>query len=218
VSSDAEPDDPELDPQGRSPGQDLAHDVDPTACSTALLLSRVDAGDRAAFDVLYARYLRRVLQIARVRIGPRLRQRLDSMDLVQTASREALEHAGQDRDASAAQPVRWISGAVQTKIRNKLSYYGAERRDLDREQAIDTHDPAGSRTDTPSALIEREERWTRLLHCMDRLPEREREVLVMKRFENLSWDEIAGELGLPLRTAQDLEVRAKAKVARWMSG
>lgn len=196
---------------GSSPNDALA------TCSTAALLARVDDGDRAAFDALYGRYLSRVLQVARARIGPTLRRRLDSMDLVQTAFREALEHAGDVKQRSEGMFVRWISAVVQNKIRNKLNYYHAERRDIGREEATGSDPSLDAAAETPSALVEREDRWARLLECMDQLPENEREVLLMKRFENLSWDEIAAELGVPLRTAQDMEVRAKGKIAALMS-
>ena len=51
-----------------------------------------------------------------------------------------------------------------------------------------------------------------ILECMDQLPENEREVLLMKRFENLSWEEIATELGLTQQAVLTRLFRAGGKL------
>ena len=57
--------------------------------STARLLQRARDGDRAAYDRLFALAADRLLLYVRLRLGKGLRDRLESMDVVQEAYLEA---------------------------------------------------------------------------------------------------------------------------------
>lgn len=173
-----------------------------------MLLERIEGGDSNAFDELYCRYHRRILQSVRARLGPKLRQRLDSMDVFQSSIREALGHLDQLRDRSEGMFLHWVSAIVRNKIRNKFAHYKAQRRDVDQEQALGTSgDPPGD--ETPSRIVFRRESAEALLECLDALPEREREVVILKRIEKLTWAEIAAQLEMPERTAQNIDARAR---------
>ena len=52
---------------------------------TLELLRAARDGERAALEALFERYRDRVLEIVRIRLGPRLRQAVESTDLAQEA-------------------------------------------------------------------------------------------------------------------------------------
>ena len=53
------------------------------------LVKRIQAGERAAWDELYARYHDQLLLAARLRLGPGLRRHLTSEDVFQSVALEA---------------------------------------------------------------------------------------------------------------------------------
>lgn len=179
----------------------------------------MDGGEREAFETIYHRYFGRVLQTVRARLGPALRVKVDSMDVMQSAFREALEHIDQLEHRSEGMFLHWINSIVANKVREKITHYRAQKRDLGREQSLgEEHAPAGglhaAAIPSPSEIVSLEEEWGHLLACMDQLPDREREVILLKRFESMSWEEVASELGVPVPTARSLEIRAKARLVQ----
>ncbi len=184
---------------------------DGDATPTRVLIERIEDGDSGAFDQLYQRYHQRILQSVRVRLGPKLRRRLDSMDVFQSSIRDALSHLDQLRNRSEGMFLHWISAIVRNKIRNKFAHYKAQRRDLDQEQVLaSSADPMGG--ETPSRIVAGRESTEAFLDCLDELPEREREVLILKRIEKLTWAEIGAQLDIPERTAQNIDARARVQL------
>ena len=52
---------------------------------TYTLIRQAQAGDTNALNLLYTRYGERIHAIVRLRLGPRLRRKLESCDIVQSA-------------------------------------------------------------------------------------------------------------------------------------
>src|SRR5438093_454038 len=61
----------------------------PDSTATRGLLDQIKAGDRQAFERLFARYRPSLKQIVSVRLDKRVRARLDPSDIVQEAQLEA---------------------------------------------------------------------------------------------------------------------------------
>ncbi len=61
--------------------------VVPNAHATATLLLHIQQGDTQAIDQLYRRYQDRVLTAVRYRLGRKLRQKVESADIVQNLLR-----------------------------------------------------------------------------------------------------------------------------------
>lgn len=68
----------------------------------------------------------------------------------------------------------------------------------------------------PHERVEDQEDLDRLQACMDRLVDREREVVLLRHFGKLSYADIAGLLQIPLGTALARAHRGLAKLRRWM--
>lgn len=140
------------------------------------------------------------------------------MDIVQSALREAWEHQEQLQDRTQAGFLAWASTIAVNKIRGQLEYHLAQRRDIQREKSEvpgPDRDLPGS-FPPPSEVAAWQEEWRLLLHAVDGLPDFEKEVILLRRFEQCGWSELSERMGKPIRTLQDAELRARTLIARSM--
>src|SRR3954468_22535672 len=160
----------------------------PLVCSDGELIQRTSTGDRAAYEKLYRRYARSVFGLALRRLGDRGR----AEDAVQET------FASIWRSAATYRPERgpgapWVYGVARNAI-------------IDRSRAS-TEMPAEA-PDEPSLDASPEERaeqsWTswRVHRALQRLPEREREVVTLAYWSELSQSEVAKRLNIPLGTVK----------------
>lgn len=167
------------------------------------LVGRAQAGDRAALNELLQRYYPRVLEIVRLRMGNRLRQRLESGDILQQVFEAALStfDAFEQRTENAL--IHWLGTIVQQRIASAAEHEGAKKRSLDREVAIDKLRSATApessaplfdpKVDTlvPLDKIIRSEKQVVVKECIAALPERYRELILLRNYEGLSFPVIA---------------------------
>lgn len=104
---------------------------------TASLIARAQAGDADALNQLFARYHQLVVEVARRKIGPRLRIKEEPDDLAQTTFREATRDFANYEYRGEGSLVRWLMQILQNKIRDKAEFYSATKRDLSRERGMD---------------------------------------------------------------------------------
>ena len=92
--------------------------------STRVLIERVQRGDDGARNELYRRYQLPVLFLVRVNLGRKLRQKVESWDLVQETLLKSLNDLDSfrfDRDNAFK---RYLSVKVQQVIRDHADYFG----------------------------------------------------------------------------------------------
>jgi RNA polymerase sigma-70 factor, ECF subfamily len=157
-------------------------------CSDGELIVLTGSGDRSAFEKLYGRYARSVFGLALRRLGDRGR------------AEEAVQETFVSiwRSASTYRPERgpgapWLYGVARNAI-------------VDRSRA--RYEPPAEAPDEPSGEIGPDERaeqaWTswRVHRALEALPEREREVIALAYWSDLSQSEVADKLGIPLGTVK----------------
>ena len=83
-----------------------------------------------------------------------------------------------------------------------------------REQGFDPPDPKPGTEEQASAAEEQRE----LRECIARLPEEQREALILTQLEGISYDAAAGQLGVSEGTVKSRVNRAKARLKEWLSG
>jgi len=159
------------------------------------LILRTQAGETAAFGELVQRYMRRAYFAALGLVG----SPEDALDLSQEAFARAF------RARHRIDPDRpfytWQYQILRRLCFNFLRDKRSRREKLRRESGW-LADQAGERASfaDPQRNLEREETCRRVRAAIERLPEREREVLVLKEFEGLKYREIADLLGIPIGT------------------
>lgn len=162
--------------------------MEPREPSDSELLERTGTGDRAAFEELYRRYSRPVLGLALRRLG----DRGTAEDAVQET------FASIWRAARTYRPERGPGAPwLYTVARNAISDRGRARPEPVAEAADLASTEAG-----PSERAESEWLSWRVHRALESLPERERSVLELAYWSELSQSEIAERLRVPLGTVK----------------
>jgi RNA polymerase sigma-70 factor (ECF subfamily) len=191
---------------------------------TRRLLQQVQAGDRAALDGLLSRHRRYLQQFVELRLDPRLRPRVDPSDVVQEAQLEALLRLPAYLDQHPMPFRLWLRQlAFDRVVMLSRSHLGAVRRAVQREVALPDHSSlllaqqlraAGP---TPSETIDHQELVLRVRHAVAELPEADREILLLRTFEGLSFEEVAFLLGIEPAAARKRHGRALLRLHRILS-
>ena len=163
------------------------------------LLARVADRDRAAFDLLYHRYVRSIFGLAL----RRLRDRQRAEDAVQETFTAVWRSAGSyrpERGAAAA----WLYAVARNAIVDRLrvrSEPPAEAPDV-----ASTEPGPAERAEAAYVAFE-------VHRAMEELPDREREVLELAYWSEMSQSEVAEYLNIPLGTVKTRTRSALARLA-----
>lgn len=188
--------------------------TDPAEVSEAnerALVLRARAGDRRAFGELVTRYMRRAYYAA---LGLTSSHE-DALDLSQEAFVRAFRaRTSLDPDLPF---YPWLYQIVRRLCFNFLRDRGLRRKRLE-EAAPWLVDQAAARAAErdPARDAERSELRSRLASAIEALPDREREVLVLREFEGLRYREIAELLGIPIGTVMSRLYAARRDLASSM--
>jgi RNA polymerase sigma-70 factor (ECF subfamily) len=196
-------------------------EVAPDSAETQDLLRQAQAGDRRAFEQLFARYRAYLHQFIALRLDPKLRARIDPSDVVQEAQLEAFRRLG---DFLQRQPMPfrvWLrQTAYERLLKLREHHVATARRSLQREQPLPQRSSlllaqhflaTGS---TPSQRFSRREIARRVNQALAQLPEADREVLLMRHFERLSYEEVAAVLQIAAAAARKRYGRALLRLQR----
>jgi len=169
------------------------------------LISRAQAGDRAAFAVLVREHQDEVYTLARRLVGdPHL-----AADVAQEAFIRAWRALPNFR--GDARFSTWIY-----RITVNTSWTQKARAGRHRATSIDEHIQIPSSVDAehPEFAGEIVELRSRLRHALDRLPDAQREVVVLKDIYGWSHAEIADSMGITVTAAKVRLHRARARLAK----
>ncbi len=190
----------------------MAAPPEPDPEQTADLLQRWHAGERGALDVLVERNLSWIEAFVRRRLGPRLRGKEETVDLVQDAIIDVLTYGPRfvvpDRNRFRA----LLGRIVENNLRDKNAYYRAMRRDVEREEALPTRSVVHL-DGTPSQAVARDEHLEMTQLALELLAPEDREVLVLREREQLSFDEVARRIGVSKTGARKRYRRALVRAA-----
>lgn len=197
----------------------------PETLTTQILIDRVQNGDHGALNALCARYQERVLRAVRIRLGAKLRRKVQSWDIVQEVLLGAFGKIKSGDFHSEGALMKFLNVLVDNRLRDEADRQGGQRRNADREiplgarssgngtPLIDLGDPSAL---TPSWLLVMREDIERMERAMDELSEEYRELLVAVELEGRTYVELAAE-GSFGKTADAIRMkanRAKARLAQ----
>ena len=193
----------------------------PTEPDTDLLLARASRGDDAAREQLLRRHRDRLRRMVAVRLDPRLAARVDPSDVVQDVLAEAVVKLADYLRRRPLPFYPWLRQlAWQRLVKLQQRHLAARKRSVLREEPAGlplpdesalrlAHKLVASGT-SPSQQAARDELCQRVRAALERLGERNREVLVMRYLEQLSNREIAAALGLSEGAVKMRHLRALA--------
>jgi len=166
------------------------------------LVQRVRAGDNQAFELLVVKYQERVFRLIRRLLGNR-----DQVeDLAQEVFIRAYRSLGSFKGESSF--YTWLYKIALNTCRN---YYRSKGRRpegsmVDSENILDNMQ---SRGNTPEGEAFRAEFWDTVKSSLHTLPAEQREAIVLCDLEGLSYDEMAGVIGIPVGTVRSRVFRGR---------
>jgi RNA polymerase sigma-70 factor (ECF subfamily) len=185
---------------------------------TVELLRKWHQGDRKALDRLVERDLPWIEARVRYRLGPHLRAKAETADFVQDTLAEVLAYAPRFVLASRAQFRALVARILENVLRDQNDRFRACRRALHRERPLppDTQlaldAPRDPVTRPSEAAQEREwEGWVRL--ALELLDPPDRDLIILKQWDALSFVEIGNALGVSEDAARMRYHRALARLA-----
>ena len=105
---------------------------------TRRLVDSASHGDASAVDQLLMQHLPQLQAFVRLRMGPQLRAKEGSADLVQSTCREVLEHIDRFQYRGEENFRRWLFTTALRKVLKRAAYYRAGKRDVQREASPDS--------------------------------------------------------------------------------
>jgi RNA polymerase sigma-70 factor, ECF subfamily len=166
-------------------------------------LRALRGGEPAALAALYEHYRPRLRQMVRLRIDPRLAARVDPSDVLQEAFMDAARQVGNYLKDPQVDFYVWLRGlAWKRLLKLQRTHLGAQCRAVKRELVLPANSSAClarqllANGSSASKAIMQKELQQRVHHAMASLPPEDREVILMRKFEDLSNIEVAQALGL----------------------
>jgi RNA polymerase sigma factor (sigma-70 family) len=190
---------------------------------TVELLRAWHCGDTAALDVLVARELPWLTKLVQRRLGPLLRARHDTQDIVQEALlgtlRDGPRFVVDDRGHLRA----LLARIVENVIRRAHEHLTAARRDGRREACLPRsevvlhlHTRSPFTRPSQAAAADEERAWMRL--ALELLDADDRDVIVMREYHEASFAAIGTELGIAEDAARMRLRRALGRLGRVLAG
>jgi RNA polymerase sigma-70 factor (ECF subfamily) len=196
----------------------------PNTPETQELLDQARRGDRAAAERLLAGHREPVRRMIDLRLDPAIAARLDASDVVQEVLLEASRRLDDYlRDPAMPFPL-WLRHIARDHIIDAhRRHRQAQRRGVDREKPLvpaafadrSSLELAAQFLDqelTPASAAIQQEMQRRLHAAISELGEDDREVVLMRHFEQMSNQEVAAVLGLSEAAASMRHLRALRKL------
>jgi RNA polymerase sigma-70 factor (ECF subfamily) len=198
--------------------------VVPDSAETQRLLEEVRTGNAKAFDQLLTRHRPYLQQLVELRMDPLLRPRLDPSDVVQEAQLEAARRLESYLDASPLPFRLWLRQLAQDRLlMMRRRHVKAARRSVSQEVSLPDRSSLVlaqrllSGGSTPSQRASQEELAQRVRQAVAQLPDADREVLLMRTFEGLSFEEVGYLLGIEPAAARKRHGRALLRLHKILS-
>ena len=173
------------------------------------LIGEAKAGSAEAINRLFERVGPRLLALIRLRLGPQLRNHLESGDVLQQTMMQAFQQLPAFKGAAEPSLMAWLGAIANHEIQDQARYVGRQRRDARRNVALD--DVGELVADQVRSAVSRlhfTAMAQRLETALETLTPPHREVILLRRFEELSFAEIGERMGKSPDAARMLYTRA----------
>lgn len=178
----------------------------------ALLVERVQRGDKHAFELLVAKYQRRVLRL----ISRLVRDPAEQEDVAQEAFIKAYRALPQFRGESAF--YTWLYRIAVNTAKNYLASQGRRPRTVgafsgDEEgESFDVSDVVED-INTPEAVLHSRQVADTVNAAIEALPEDLRTAITLREIEGLSYEEISQAMDCPIGTVRSRIFRAREAIS-----
>jgi RNA polymerase sigma-70 factor (ECF subfamily) len=177
----------------------------------AALVTRVQQGDKKAFDLLILKYQRKIIRL----LSRMIRDQNEIEDVAQEAFIKAYKALPQFRGDSAF--YTWLYRISINTARNWLSQNS--RRPSSPNMNVSENDETFSEIDnltdshTPEAEMVSREIAASVNQTIESLPEELRQAIVMREIDGMSYEDIALAMSCPIGTVRSRIFRAREAIA-----
>jgi RNA polymerase sigma-70 factor (ECF subfamily) len=178
----------------------------PAEPDTDQLLDLAGKGDSSARNRLLDRHRRQLRSLIALRMDPRLAARVDPSDVVQESLAEAAERLSDYIEERPLPFYPWLRQiALERLIDLQRRHVRSKKRSVRREESrlpllpddsVQGLARLASMGSSPSRALQRRDLQERMRSALERLAERDREVLLLRHFEQLAVKQIAAVLGI----------------------
>ena len=189
----------------------------------SLAQSRASAlrGDSDSIERLLHAYLPQVRAFVRMRMGNDLRQREESLDIVQSTCRRVLAHDGKGLSFDGEAEFRaWLFTAALNNIKEKHRFHRAQKRDVRVERPTPEQSAQLQRgygtLGTPSQLLAAGEGVRKIETALDELADDQREAISLCRLAGMSYSQAGERMGRSPEAVRKLLSRALLQLAQKM--
>ncbi len=171
-----------------------------------ILVERVQAGDKGAFDLLVKRYQHKVIGL----IGRYVQDQAEALDVAQETFIKAYKALDSFRGESAF--YTWLYRIATNTAKNYL--VTRSRRppgtDVDIDDVLQAESESELREiETPENNLYRDELFSVMASTLEALPEELRVALTLRELEGMSYEEIAEVMDCPIGTVRSRIFRAR---------
>jgi RNA polymerase sigma-70 factor (ECF subfamily) len=173
------------------------------------LVSRVQQGDKSAYDILVVRYQHKIIQL----VNRYVKDHSEAQDVAQETFIKAYRALGSFRGDSAF--YTWLYRIAINTAKNYL--VSRTRRNSDYQ--VDVQDaeaienaPQLQGLETPEHHLLGEEIVKTIQSAIEHLPEEMRVAIMLREFEGMSYEEIAEAMDCPVGTVRSRIFRAREAI------
>lgn len=178
------------------------------------LVSRVQRGDKAAFDLLVIKYQHKIIQL----VNRYVKDPSEAQDVAQEAFIKAYRALGAFRGEATF--YTWLYRIAINTAKNYLILrtrrHSNYQLDIQEVEAIG-NEPQLQGMDTPEQLILNEEIMTTLNKAIEDLPEEMQLAFKLREFEGLSYEDIALAMDCPIGTIRSRLFRAREAIDKQLT-
>jgi RNA polymerase sigma-70 factor (ECF subfamily) len=191
------------------------------------LLDRARAGDSEALGRLLEQYRNYLRFLARSLLGSALKVQLDPSDLVQETFLEAHRDFAHFAGGNEGELTAWLRRMLVRNLVDQARHHEALARDLQRRESLEDllerssttlHEALASPAVSPSRRVEEHEQAVLLADALEALPADYREVIQLRNFEHLPFEEVGARMGRTSGAARMLWTRALERLHHLMEG
>ena len=194
------------------------------------LVACAAAGDPAAMGELFVRHRERLRAMLQVRLDRRLQGRVDPSDVLQETFAEACQRLADYARQPSMPFFLWLRFlTVQQLLQHHRRHLGTQKRSADQELAAGggagpdasamslAEQVVGTMT-SPSLAAARSEMAARLAAALEAMDAIDREIIVLRHFEELTNNEAAQVLGISKAACSKRYVRALGRLQEIIGG
>ena len=159
-----------------------------------------------------------------IQISPRVRSKFGISDIISRTLLEAYQALDRLREMDEPARKRWLRQAHVNNLLDEINRWKRRKVDCRREEALEADTSScrlqrwlASEEASPSEQAQEREESLRLLEAISRLPDREREALILQRYHGLKLREIAARLNCTTNAVAGLHAHALQRLRRMLS-